>query len=327
MTDGESGHDPATARKVSTRRKKQAPRSPAPKLEPLADRAERKPSKTPSVPATSSQARTRSQSIVSFADDTSMTSFPGLTRSGKSDVNNTPTPGDRVVARASRGTRGRGRPPRAALNPQPDTTTTMKRKRASSIPETPTLTSEPASPGLPRQPQQRPDTILARKNFHKMMAPLMDQIASDKHASLFANAVNAKTSGYYDSIHVPTDLKTIRSQIGAGTRAVANAVANETGSPSAGGASTLADNGALFILPCTEDFQPPKAIVNSDQLEQELMRMFANAVMFNEGDDGVVADTREMFANASAALAQWRGDEADEHEITGGSTVKRRRAA
>ena len=36
------------------------------------------------------------------------------------------------------------------------------------------------------------------------------------------------------------------------------------------------------------------------------MRMFANAVMFNPGDDGVVKDTREMFEAVTAAVDSWK---------------------
>ena len=46
----------------------------------------------------------------------------------------------------------------------------------------------------------------------------------------------------------------------------------------------------MLQLPLSTDVIPPKAIVNSGQLEKEVMRMFANAVMFNPGDDGMVRD-------------------------------------
>ena len=48
------------------------------------------------------------------------------------------------------------------------------------------------------------------------------------------------------------------------------------------------------------------------------MRMFANAVMFNPGEDGMVADTREMFEDVEAKIAEWRGAE---REGGAGSTV------
>lgn len=38
---------------------------------------------------------------------------------------------------------------------------------------------------------------------------------------------------------------------------------------------------ARIWVPKSDDFLPPKGIVNSAQLEKEIMRVFANAVMFN----------------------------------------------
>lgn len=271
-------------------------------------------SKTPSIAATSSHARTRSQSITSLADDASVASTAVLNRGLKSDLN-TPTPSDRLGTRPRR-----GRPPGI---------TAAKRKRGSSIPETPVSASGPPTPLFPRQPQQPPDTIVASRNFHKTTAPLMDHITSHKHASLFANPVTARTKGYYDDIRRPTDFKSIRIQIGVGSRAVAAAAATEAnaGSPS-GANSTAADAGTTVSLPYSTDLEPPKAIVNAAQLEQELMRMFANAVMFNEGDDGVVADTREMFGSVEADIQQWRDAEVGHYELSEtdpGASVKRRR--
>ena len=46
--------------------------------------------------------------------------------------------------------------------------------------------------------------------------------------------------------------------------------------------------------------------------------MFANAVMFNPGEDGMVSDTREMFEDIEAKLAQWRGAEKEAGEGDGG---------
>jgi len=93
----------------------------------------------------------------------------------------------------------------------------------------------------------------------------------------------------------------------------------------------------------TPDLMPPKGIVNSAQLEKEVCRIFANAVMFNpdpkhglgpafrtrsrlvaagkenshgerivvEEDDGggVVRDTREMFETVEKSVSNWRAAE------------------
>lgn len=77
--------------------------------------------------------------------------------------------------------------------------------------------------------------------------------------------------GYKDMIYRPQDLKSIKAAISAGGRALI-AAAEESIEPA--GASTV-------WVPESEDLVPPKGIVNSAQYEKEVMRMFANAVMFN----------------------------------------------
>lgn len=85
------------------------------------------------------------------------------------------------------------------------------------------------------------------------------------------------------------------------------------------------------MLEKTADLIPPKAIVNSSQLEKEVMRMFANAVMFNPGEEGIVQDAREMAEDIEAKVRDWRGAERqvegsrDDDEDMAGS-AKRRKA-
>lgn len=253
----------------------------------------RRGSKTPSIPATStSQGRTRSQSIASLADDMSVASGPATFQGGRSSIN-TPTPGDRPLTRHAR-------------NMSSTTAITAKRKRRDSTADSFVNAEAPPSPLPSRPPQLPPEYIVASRNFQRMTAPLMENIASHKVASIFAGPVSAKTKGYYDTIHRPTDLKTIRGQIAQGNRAVIAAAAS-VGVSSPGGES--ADTGTTITLSYSEELEPPKAIVNADQLEQELMRMFANAAMFNEGDGGVVADTKEMCEDVLKILADFRGAE------------------
>ncbi|KAI6947177.1 hypothetical protein KC355_g14908, partial [Hortaea werneckii] len=73
-----------------------------------------------------------------------------------------------------------------------------------------------------------------------------------------------------------------------------------------------------FELERSVDLLPPKAIVNAAQLEKEVYRMFANAVMFNPGEDGLVADTREMFADVEKGMREWRGAESSSNSGGGG---------
>lgn len=201
--------------------------------------------------------------------------------------------------------------------PQPlklaSTSTGRKRRslREASVPD-----STASSVSMPNR-----GYVAASKSFQRTSAPLMNEIMTHKHASLFSAPVKEKNAeGYRDVIFQPQDLKSIRSAISAGARAVAAAAASAatttgnaagnlesiflSGSPmapsgSGGGTGTL-------LLPFSPDLVPPRGIVNSAQLEQELMRMFANAVMFNPGDDGVVRDTREMFEAVAAAVDSWK---------------------
>ncbi|KAK7189128.1 hypothetical protein PSPO01_04715 [Paraphaeosphaeria sporulosa] len=153
------------------------------------------------------------------------------------------------------------------------------------------------TPSLPR-------TVVATRHFSRMCAPLMNDIGSHKHASTFTTAVKAKDAeGYYDIIKRPTDIKTIQKAIAAGAKQVAAAASGDTPSGSPGGA------GGVVELPHTADNIPPKAIVNSAQLEKELMRMFVNAVMFNPGEEGVVEDAREMFESVQHSVSSWRSVE------------------
>lgn len=153
------------------------------------------------------------------------------------------------------------------------------------------------TPGLPK-------TVSAPRHFSRMSAPLMNDIGSHKHASTFTTAVKAKDAeGYYEILKRPTDLKTIQKAIAVGAKQVVAAASGDTPSGSPGGA------GGVVELPFTPDNVPPKAIVNSAQLEKELMRMFVNAVMFNAGEEGVVEDAREMFESVQRSVSSWRSVE------------------
>ncbi|KAF2629771.1 hypothetical protein BU25DRAFT_420029 [Macroventuria anomochaeta] len=152
------------------------------------------------------------------------------------------------------------------------------------------------TPGTPS-----PDrTIIAHRNFHRTCQPMLDDITSHKHASIFSTAVKHKDAeGYYDIIKRPTDLSAIKKALTNGAKYV-TAAASDTPIGSPGGA------GATIELPITSDVVPPKAIVNPAQLEKELMRMFVNAMMFNPGEDGVVEDAREMFESVQRSVSSWR---------------------
>ena len=165
-------------------------------------------------------------------------------------------------------------------------------------------------------PPPRPNTVLATRNFHKISTPIMDSIMSHKFGTHFAGPPKG-IPGYGDIIKQPQNLKSIRAAINAGNKAVTAAVAalessSQSGTPTA--SALRMGDGSTIELERTEDLVPPKGIVNSAQLEKEVMRMFANAVMFNPGDDGLVRYTREMAEDVQSTLAQWRGAEKEAGE-------------
>ena len=155
----------------------------------------------------------------------------------------------------------------------------LKRKRDDDVSATTprnkvqTRDSPSVPPSTPRRAPTRPGFVLATRNFPKITQPLMNEIASHKLASLFAKPLTERDApGYKDLILRPQDLKSIRSAISVGGRALTTLLDDLGDSAGAG---------AHIWVPESEDLVPPKGIVNAGQLEKELMRMFANAVMFN----------------------------------------------
>lgn len=202
---------------------------------------------------------------------------------------------------------------------------------ASSIPKHLKILSSPNPTGKRKRKtnanlkSQPPSSILWTKAFPKISAQALQDISTDKNASMFANPVKERDApGYRNVILRPQDLKSIRSAITAGHRA-ALAVAPADLDPSA----------TNVWLPISEDLIPPKGIINYAQLEKELMRMFANAIMFNADprrglgtawqdaierskeepygysfdEDSVVKGTRDMFAAVEKKVSDLRSVE------------------
>jgi hypothetical protein len=167
-------------------------------------------------------------------------------------------------------------------------------------------TSESSDTIIP-PPRHDKSMVLATRNFQRLSNSVMNDILSHKHASLFSNPVREKDAeGYTSMIRRPQDLKSIKTAIVAGQRAVTAAAADAT--PNAVTSSPRDASGSI-LLPVNEDLVPPKGIVSSAQLEKEVMRMFTNAVMFNPGEDDVVQDTREMFEDVQQHIANFRSVE------------------
>ena len=146
----------------------------------------------------------------------------------------------------------------------------------------------------------------------------MNEISAHRHAGPFQKPVSDRdVEGYHAIIKRPQDLKSIKAAITAGSRAVAAAQAAQPDEESS--------SSTAILLPKTDDLLPPKGIINPAQLEKEVLRMFANAVLFNPGDDGFVVDAREMAEDIASKIQDWRGVEREAGEDDDGAGSKRRK--
>lgn len=229
----------------------------------------------------------------------------------------------------------------------------LKRKRGAS--ESFEVDSSQPEPG-------RIDTtryVLCTRNFPRTGAPIMNDVTAHKHASIFAKPLTERDApGYRDLIYRPQDLKSIKSAIHQGSKAVA-AATEAASTPAGDGESPVPSAGTpskntVLLLPKTADLIPPKAIVNSAQLEKELIRMFANAIMFNPTPErgfgpafplsrdgksrestqlsepeegGIIHDTREMCEDVEQAVTRWRAAERTADELGYKSILTLRRGS
>ncbi|KAI9695312.1 MAG: hypothetical protein M1820_008719 [Bogoriella megaspora] len=267
-----------------------------------------------SAVASSARERTRSQSVISHDAESSMQETEAASqRTVKPEPPSTPAgSGNLSDFAASESTPNDARTTRrlvGTLQARPFESATFKRKRPiREVSEgSDHLDSTKANDGK--------QYINASRNFARTSATIMNDITSHKHASLFAQPVRERQAeGYKDIVRRPQDLKSIRKAITDGARAIAamtssasNATSFDTSQPPL--ASPGGSGAGSVWLPAHPDIMPPKGIVNSSQLEKEVMRMFANAVMFNTGDEGMVIDTREMADDVQGMLRVWRDAE------------------
>jgi hypothetical protein len=276
----------------------------------------------------------------------------------------------RAVSSASSRSRGRSLASRdGSAAPSDDTQRASGRRRGATVTtedETPKARSKRkrgASEALEIEPHPADipkfDTtqyVMATRNFHRTAAPIMNDVATHKLASIFGKPIGERDApGYHDLIYRPQDLKTIKSAIHQGSKAVATAgesfsTPGDGESPAPGSSSR---NGVL-MLQKTEDFVPPKGVVNSAQLEKELIRMFANAIMFNpipqrgfgpafpmssdrgsrestqvgDGDEGgIIQDSLEMFEDVQQAVTRWRAAERTADELANKNVLSLRRGS
>ncbi|KAE9376231.1 hypothetical protein N431DRAFT_333626 [Stipitochalara longipes BDJ] len=214
--------------------------------------------------------------------------------------------------------------PRMPSRSGPSPRHSTKRKRASSIP----IEARSTGPS---------GHVMWTKAFPKISASALESISGHRNASIFAAPVKDRDApGYTNIILRPQDLKTIRNAITQGSRA-AIAAAPDDANP----------NASNIWLPISEDLIPPKGIINYAQLEKELMRMFANAVMFNADpdrgfgkswqgigkgkgeivgyeidEDRVIKDTRAMFTDVEKVVGSLRSAERRSEEMRESSMAR-----
>lgn len=238
---------------------------------------------------------------------------PGRPPKIKPEQPSTPLPttleADSEQQQQQRSSGRRGRPRAGTTNvPPPElhrTTTATKRKRdaPSSSPASRARSSSNVQPIAANRGLLHyfdPKLVVVSKTFGKTSQLLLNEIMSHKLAGIFAKALTERDApGYKDLVYRPQDLKGIRAAVSKGSRAAIAAIEaletkleqTDTNHEMQADHSSVANADAgpiegpigngFFLLENTEDLCPPKGIVNSSQLEMELVRMFANAIMFN----------------------------------------------
>ncbi|KAI9042837.1 uncharacterized protein KD926_004902 [Aspergillus affinis] len=233
-----------------------------------------------------------------------------------------------------------------------------KRKR----PPSESFDTEPPQPEITQlsrlDPNQSTPFVVAARNFPKTGQAIMNNVTTHKHASVFSKPLTERDApGYRDLIYRPQDLKSIKSSITQGSKALV-AATEAANTPVADGESPIPSGtpskNSVLMLQKSEDVIPPKGIVNSAQLEKELIRMFSNATMFNpipqrgfgpafpmiadgesgestivpEPDEGgIIKATHEMFEDVEKAVTGWRQAERTSDELASKSILSLRRGS
>ena len=172
--------------------------------------------------------------------------------------------------------------------PEPVATTGRKRKLPSPEAE------------REREPSKPATHVSWTRNFPKISASALERIGAHRSASTFALPIKDRDApGYREAIHRPMDLKSIKAAITAGNRA---GIAMLRDMDEKG--EEVDKNAMVVELPMTKELVPPRGIVNSRQLERELMLMFANAVMFNpDSERGINLSTRTRSGRREGGYA------------------------
>lgn len=150
---------------------------------------------------------------------------------------------------------------------------------------------------------------------------------------MFAAGIRERDApGYQQIVLQPQNITKIRAAIKHGNKAASTAASNLPGGD---------PGGPSVWLPISEDLTPPQSIINSAQLERELVHMFCNAIMYNPDpnrgpgqafmnrlreeeeevvgysvdEDGVVRNTRGMFVEVEKLLSDLRSAEKDREPL------------
>lgn len=295
---------PSTTSETPKAEKKVYPKR-TPQPEASASRPRGRPPRNPPASTTPSVSR-RSQSEASQADELSM-DFGSLSAKIKKEVT-TPRPHDDAgETTTDESVHGRTH----MATPGSVSSRLAKRKR----------------PETPPEPPSSSNQVLWTRGFTKVSSSALDQISSHRHANMFATGVREKDApGYRQIVLQPQDITSIRAAIKQGNKAAVQAASSLHGG----------DPGSASVwLPVSEDLVPPKGIVNSAQLERELVHIFCNAIMYNPDPDrgpgqsfmkrsqneeeevvgyhldenGVVKNTRSMFVEVEKLLGDLRSAE------------------
>ncbi|KAK7413071.1 hypothetical protein QQX98_008079 [Neonectria punicea] len=296
---------------------------PVPKIEPVVNsarsRSSRRSQKGRGVSATPSLPRRRSQSVMSHTDEPATESSEPAPKIKDEDATPRPTEetGDTTADESVP-----GRP--QIVTPGSVSSRLQKRKRQETPPDPPPPTSQ----------------VLWTRGFTKVSSSALDQISSHRDANMFATALREKDAPNYRQIVLqPQDITSIRSAIKHGNKAAVQAANSLPG----GDPAT-----AHVWLPLSDELVPPKGIINSAQLERELVHMFCNAIMYNPDPDrgpgpgfmqrsqdeeeevvgyrldenGIVKNTRSMFVEVEKLLGDLRSAEKERSAPPPSSTTR-----
>ncbi|KAF4511035.1 hypothetical protein G6O67_002872 [Ophiocordyceps sinensis] len=276
-----------------------------PQPEPSASRPRGRPPRNPPASATPSVSR-RSQSEVSQADELSM-DYSSLSTKIKKEVLTPRLHDDAGETTTDESAHGRAH----MATPGSVSSRLAKRKR----------------PETPPEPSSSSSQVLWTRGFTKVSSSALDQISSHRHANMFATGVRERDApGYRHIVIQPQYITSIRAAIKQGNKAAIQAASSLPGG----------DPGTASVwLPMSGDLVPPRGIVNSAQLERELVHIFCNAIMYNPDphrgpghaflkrsqneeeevvgyhldENGVVKHTRSMFVEVEKLLGDLRSAE------------------